>query len=135
MYDHMFKFEDSREVNQQSKASNFQSKKSQFGFIPFTERNLIDLDVSTTDFDSIFVDPDELMAKLEVLRKKKTKEDVKFLRLEKEKEKITMNTLLERESLQRRMVASKENNKRLEYRSATLQSYIFGDVGSIQSKI
>ena len=80
-----------------------QHKNSQSNFIPFVEKNLLDLDIITIDSDDTSVGQNELMDELEVLRKEVAKEEERCSQLEKEKEKTTMNALLERESLLRRM--------------------------------
>ena len=56
MGDPMFRSKYSKEVNQQIKSSNAQSKKSQSRFIPITKWNLFDLNVSTIEYDSTVVD-------------------------------------------------------------------------------
>ena len=75
------------------------------------------------------------MNELEILRKKVAKEDAKCMHLEKEKEKVTINALLEREALMRRMVALQEHNRRLEYYSTALDKDLFGDIPILQAKI
>ena len=66
---------------------------------------MIDLDTTTLDSDDTSIEQNELMDELKVLRKKVAEEDARHLHLEKEREKTTMNALLERESLLRRMNA------------------------------
>ena len=88
-----------------------------------------------SEFESTIVDPDELMVELEILRNNMAKEDAKFLCLDKEKERITMNALFERKALLKRMTLLPKQNKKLEDRSAMLHSYLFGCVGSMKSKI
>ena len=68
------------------------------------------------------------MDELEMLRKRVTKEDARHLHLEKERERATMNALLERESLLKRMNALQEHNKRLENFANTLDKDLFRDV-------
>ena len=55
--------------------------------------------------------------------------------LEKEKEKVTINALLEREALMRRMVALQEHNRRLEYSSTTLDKDLFRDIPIMHATI
>lgn len=104
------------------------------GQIPYVERNLIDLD-DPVDSETTFVDPDELMSEIETLRRNFVEEDVKFIHLEKEKEVIAMNALIEREAFLRGMEALKEKNRKLEEISSKLHSYIFGDVEELRSQI
>ena len=78
---------------------------------------------------------DELLAKVEILRKKVVEEDARCISLEKEKENITMNALIERENLSRRMVTLQEQNKKLEDKSTSLHSNMFGDIGKMRSKV
>ena len=80
------------------------------------------------DSDDTSVEQHSLMDELRVLRKRVAKEDVRCLNLEKERERATINALLERESLMRRMNALQEHKKRLENSSATLDRYLFGEV-------
>ena len=47
-----------------------------FRQVPYVERNLIDLD-DRADLETTYADPDELLPKNEILRKKVTKEDAK----------------------------------------------------------
>ncbi len=125
----------SKEVNQKVGNSNTQQKSSQSTFVPFIEKKLIDLDTTTVDFDDTTIEHDELMSELEVLRKKVAEEDVKCICLEKEKEKATINALLEREALMRRNATLQEHNRRLEDSSTTLDKDLFGDIPIMQATI
>ena len=75
------------------------------------------------------------MGELEMPRKRVTEEDARHLQLEKEKEKETINALLEREALMRRMVSLQEHNRRLEDSSTTLNKDLFGDIPIMKEKI
>ena len=75
------------------------------------------------------------MNEVEVLRKMVAEEDARCLHLGKEKEKATINALLEREALMRRMVSLQEHNKRLEDSSTTLSKDLFGDITIMKAKI
>ena len=75
------------------------------------------------------------MSELQVLRKKVAKEDEKCMSLEKEKEKETINVILEREVHMRRMTTLQEHNKRLEDYFATLDKDLFGDIPVMQATI
>ena len=55
--------------------------------------------------------------------------------MEKKKEQITMNALIEREAFLRRMDTPREKNNELEERSSKLDSYVFGDVEDLRSKV
>ena len=68
------------------------------------------------------------MNELEILRKKVAKEDAKCMHLEKEKEKITINALLEREALMRRMVSLQDHNRRSKDSSTTFDKDLFKDI-------
>ena len=46
-----------------------------------------------------------------------------------------MNTIIERDNLLRRMTLLQEQNKRLEERSSTLHSDIFGDMGTLRTDV
>ena len=46
-----------------------------------------------------------------------------------------MNTIIERDNLLRRMASLQEQNKRLEERSSTLHSDIFGDMGALRTDV
>ena len=46
-----------------------------------------------------------------------------------------MNTIIERDNLLRRMASLQEQNKRLEERSSTLHSDIFGDMGTLRTDV
>lgn len=72
---------------------------------------------------------------MEVLKNKFVEENTKCILLEKEKEKIAMNFLLERENLDRRMAMLGEINKRLEERSSSVHSYIFEYFKEKRSKV
>ena len=113
-------------------SNSTQHRDSQSDFISFAEKNLIDLDIITTDSDDTSVGQNELMDELEVLRKMVAEEESKRLLLEKEKEKATMNALLERDSLLRRMSALQGYNKELENSSTTLNKELFGDIPMIK---
>ena len=54
---------------------------------------------------------------------------------EKEKERKTINALLEREALMRRISSLREHNKRLENSSTILDKDFFGDVLVMQATI
>lgn len=76
-----------------------------------------------------------MLAQLEILKEKVEKEDAKWLHLIKEKEKITMNSLFERDALLRRMALLQEQNRKLEDMSTSLYSYFFGGIGAMKSKV
>ena len=94
----MCKSINSKEINQQVRNSFTQQKSSQSNFIPFINKNLIDLDTTTMDSDDTSIEQNELIDELEMLRKRVAEEDVRCLHLEKVKEKATINALLEREN-------------------------------------
>ena len=70
-----------------------------------------------------------------MLRKKVLEEDARRVHLEKEKEKVIINALLEREALMRTMVALQEHNRRLEDCSTTLDKDLFGNILVMQETI
>ena len=80
------------------------------------------------DYDETTIAHEELMSELEMLRKRVVEEDARCLQLEKERAKATINALLEREALMRRMVALQEHNRRLEDSSTTLNKDLFQDI-------
>ena len=63
----------SKEVNKQARNSNTQQKSSQSTFVPFIEKNCIDLDITTIEYDDTSTEHDELMNELEMVRKKVAK--------------------------------------------------------------
>ena len=67
--------------------------------------NLVDLEVTTTD-------PKDLFLELVLLRRRVVEEEPKHIRLEKEKEQITLNTLIERDKFLSRMDFLQEQNIR-----------------------
>ena len=78
---------------------------------------------------------DYFLEKVETLRKKVDEKDCKYIFLEKEKEKVTTNALLERENFLWRMEILKEKNKMLEEKLTCLHVDIFGDSGAMRSKV
>ena len=82
-----------KEMNQQVRNSNTQQKSSQSTFVPFIEKNIIDLDTTTIDSDDTTIEQEELMNEVKVLRKRVVEEDARHLHLEKEREKATINAL------------------------------------------
>ena len=70
-----------------------------------------------------------------MLRRKVTEEDERCMCLEKEKENKTINALLERGALMRRMATLQEHSKRLESSSTTLDKDLFGDVPIMQAMV
>lgn len=80
---------------------------------PYVEINLIDLD-DPVDSEATYANPEEVYLEIEILKRRVVREDAKFIHLEKEKEKDTINSLIERDNLLRRMVALKEHNRKLE---------------------
>ena len=55
--------------------------------------------------------------------------------LEKEKEQATLDALVERDNLLRRMASLKEQNKNLEERTSFLHTNVFGDIDTLRSKV
>ena len=87
------------------------------------------------DSDDTSIEKNELMDELEVFKKRVAEEEARRLHLEKEKEKTTMNALLERESLLRRMNALQGYNKELENSSTILNKELFGDIPVFQDVV
>ena len=92
---------------------------------------MIDLDTTMMDSNDTSIEQNELMDELE-MRKRVAEEDAICLHLEKERERTTMNALLERESLLRRMNALQEHNKRFEDSTNILDKVLFKDVPIMQ---
>ena len=69
---------------------------------PFVE-NLMDFD--PVDFEVVTTYHEELIPQLALLRKKVSDEEARHLLLENEKEKIIMNTIIERDNFFRRMAS------------------------------
>ena len=80
--------------------------------VPYVETNLIDLD-DPSNSEATSIDPKEVCSKIEVLKKWVAKEEAKCAHLEKEREQDTLNTIIERDKLLRRMVSLKEKNKKI----------------------
>lgn len=89
--------------------------------------NLIDLD-DLLDSKASTANLEDLFPELVLLWMRVVEEEAKHIPLEKEKEKITLNTLIERDTLLRRMASLQEKNKRLEEKSSNLHSDIFVDM-------
>ena len=95
--------------------------KSSFGdpfnprVVPYMEPNLIDLD-DPTDSKATSIDPKEVQLEIGFFNKWVTKEESKHAHLEKEREQATLEALVERDNLLRRMPNLKEQNKKLEER-------------------
>lgn len=82
------------------------------GFSPGQEpyvANLMDFD--PIESEAATTDHEELIPQLVLLKKQVEDEEAKHLLLEKEKEKIIMNSIIERDSLLRRMASLQEKNK------------------------
>lgn len=75
------------------------------------------------------------MDELVTLRREAIELDAKCLHLEKEKERVTMEALLERETFKRRLAFLREQNRRLEDTSTILNLECFNDVDALKSKI
>lgn len=95
-------------------------------------------DVNLMDFDApnyeiTTTDHEELYPKLVLLRKRVTEEEARHMRLEKDKEKIILNSIIERDNLMRMMTSLQERNKKLEEKSSNLHSDIFGDMDVLMS--
>ena len=74
---------------------------------PYTEPNLIDLD-DHVDLEATSVDPKDFQSKIGFIKKWVAKEEAKCISLEKEKEQATLDAIVERDNLLRRMVSLKE---------------------------
>ena len=117
--DTTFKPNMSKEINQRCGYKNTLNIKLNLGKVSYIERNLIDLD-DLVDLENTSIDPDELLSEIKTSMMKVAKEDAKRIRLEKEKEVITMNSLIEKESFLRRMESLKDQNRKLEEKYFTL---------------
>ena len=62
-------------------------------------------------------------------------EEAKHIHLEKEKEKATLDAIVERDNLLRRMVSLKTHNKKLIEKTSLLHVDVFGDVDDLRSKV
>ena len=63
--------------------------------VPFMETNLIDLD-DPTNSEVTFANPKEVCLEIEVRKKWVVEEEAKHIHLEKEREKATLNVIIER---------------------------------------
>lgn len=102
--------------------------------IPYMETNLIDQD-DLADSKATFIDPKEVQSKIGFLKKWVAEEEAKCTCLEKQREQATMNAIIERDNLLRRMASLKEQNKKLEERTLVLHADVFGDVHSLRTKV
>ena len=75
--------------------------------ISHTKPNLIDLD-EPIDSEATSIDPKELQSEIGFLKKLIGEEEAKCISLEKEKEQVTLDAIVERDNLLRRMVTLKE---------------------------
>ena len=75
--------------------------------VPYVEPNLIDLD-DPTDSKATSADPKEVHSEIGVMKKWIAEEEAKHIRLEKEREQATLDAIIERDALLRRMAALKE---------------------------
>ena len=108
----------------------------EIGFSPRKEpyvSNLMDFDLVNSK--AATKDHEDLFPQLALLRRKVVDEEARCLHLEKEKEKVIMNTIIERDNFLRRMASLQEKNKRLEERSFNLHSDIFGDMGALRTNV
>ena len=96
--------------------------------------NLIDLD-DPIDSEATSIDPKELQLDIGLLKKWVAEEEAKQIRLGKEKAQVILDAIVERDSLLRRMVALKEQNKKLSEKHSPLHSDVFGDLNSLKSKV
>lgn len=101
---------------------------------PYVETNLIDLN-DHVDLEATSTDPKEVYSEIEVLKKWGAEEEAKRIHLEKEKEQATVNALIERDNLLRRIVSLKEQNKKPEERTYVLHTNFFGDIDNLRSNI
>ena len=87
--------------------------KSSFGdpfnskYVSYLQANLIDLG-DPIDSKANSIDPKELQSEIGFLKKWIVEEEAKHISLEKEKEKATLDVIVERDNLLRRMVALKK---------------------------
>ena len=106
----------------------------EMGFNPRQEpyvANLMDFD--PVESKTATTDHEELIPQLALLKKKVADEEAKHWCLEKEKEKIILNTIIEIDGFLRRMASLQEQNRKLEERSSSLHSNIFGDMGVLRT--
>ena len=102
--------------------------------ISYTQPNLIDLD-DPIDSEATSVDPKKLQSEIGFLKKWVVEEEAKHSHLEKDKERLTLDAIVERDSLLRRMATLKEQNKKLTEKNSLLHSDVFGDLDSLKSKV
>ena len=101
---------------------------------PYIEPNLIDIN-DPANSEATSADPKEVRSEIGVLKKWIDEEEAKHIRLEKEKEQATLDAIIERDALLRRMATLKEQNKKLEENTTTLHTDVFGDVDNLRAKV
>lgn len=86
------------EMNQHIRPRSTQSNRPNLEQVLYIERNLIYLD-NLTKSRVTTIDHDDLHSEVKIPMRKVVVEGAKHIHLEKEKEKMTMNTLIERDAL------------------------------------
>ena len=81
--------------------------------VPYMETNLIDLD-DPANSKATSIDPKEVQSEIAFLKKWVAEEEAKRAHLEKEREKVTLNVIIERDDLLRMMDSLNKQNNNLE---------------------